>query len=54
MHKVKADKDVIQMGDRRGSYRFFVGKREEKNPIASPRHSWGDIRMSPKVLRWKG
>jgi hypothetical protein len=47
-------KNLTRMGERRDSYRFFVGKREGKKPNGSPRHIWGDIRMSPKVLRWKG
>jgi len=30
MQKDKVDKDVIRMGDRRDSYRFFMGKSEAK------------------------
>ena len=54
IQKDKMGKDLTRMGERRDSYRFFVGKREGEKPNGSPRHIWGDIRMSPKVLRWKG
>jgi hypothetical protein len=28
------------MGDRRGSYRFLVGKLEERRPLGIPRRKW--------------
>jgi hypothetical protein len=33
------------MGDRRGVYRFLVGKPEGKGPLGRPRLRWDDIRM---------
>ena len=37
---------VAHMGERRGMYRFLVGKPEGKRPLGRPRHRWGDnIRM---------
>ena len=42
------------MGDKGGSYKFFVGKPEEKNQMENPGLDGDDIKMSPKVLRWKG
>jgi hypothetical protein len=30
------------MGERRGVYRVFVGKPEEKIPLGRPRHRWKD------------
>jgi hypothetical protein len=29
------------MGERRGIYRFLVGKPERKRPLGRPRHRWG-------------
>jgi len=31
---------VAHMGDRRGSYRVLVGKREGKRPLGRPRRRW--------------
>jgi len=33
---------VASMGDRRGVYRFWVGKHEGKRPFGSPRRRWED------------
>jgi hypothetical protein len=30
------------MGERRGIYRFLVGKPEGKTPLGRPRHRWED------------
>ena len=30
------------MGERRGVYRFFVGKPERKKPLGRPKHRWED------------
>jgi hypothetical protein len=31
------------LGERRGAYRFLVGKSEGRKPLESPRHRWEDI-----------
>jgi hypothetical protein len=33
---------VARMGERRGVYRFLVGKPEGKKPLRRPRHRWED------------
>ena len=33
---------VARMGDRRGVYRFLVGKHEGKRPLGRPRRRWED------------
>jgi hypothetical protein len=30
------------MGERRGVYRFLLGKPERKRPLGRPRHRWED------------
>jgi len=30
------------MGERRGAYRFLVGKPEGKRPLGKTRHTWKD------------
>jgi hypothetical protein len=30
------------MGERRGVYRFLMGKSEGKRPLGRPRHAWED------------
>jgi hypothetical protein len=38
---------VEHMGDRRGVYRFLVGKPEGKRPLGRPRRRWKDnIKMN--------
>ena len=36
---------VARMGERRGVYRFLVGKLEGKRTIGIPRRRWEDIKM---------
>ena len=36
IQKDEVDNDVIRMGDKGGSYKFFVGKPEEKNQMENP------------------
>jgi len=33
---------VAHMGERRGVFRFLVGKPEGKRPLGRPRHRWKD------------
>jgi len=33
---------VTSMGERRGAYRFLVGKPERKRPLGKPRPRWED------------
>ena len=33
---------VARMGERRGVYRFLVGKPEDKRPLGRPRFRWED------------
>jgi len=41
------------LGERIGSYRFMVGKPEEKRPLGRPRHRWEDnIKMDLQEVRW--
>ena len=38
---------VARMGERRGVYRFLVGKPEGKRPLGRPRRRWEDnIKMN--------
>jgi hypothetical protein len=40
------------MGKRRGASRFFVGKREGKRPLGTPRRTWkDDIKMDFQEVR---
>jgi len=38
--------NILHMGDRRGAYRFLVGKLEEKRPLGRPR------RGRKNIIRW--
>jgi hypothetical protein len=41
------------MGDRRGTYRVFLGRLEERRPLEGPRHGWEDnIKM--EEVGWPG
>jgi hypothetical protein len=43
------------MGVKRNSYRIFVGKREGKRTLASPRLRWVDnIKMDLREMAWGG
>ena len=33
---------IARMGDRRGLFRFLVGKNDRKRPFGRPRHRWDD------------
>jgi len=47
--------NVTRTGERKGSYKGLVGKRERKGPLARPRHRWKDnIRMDLKEVGWGG
>ena len=42
---------VARMGDRRGAYKFLVGKLEGKRPLGSPSRRWEDnIKMDLQVV----
>jgi hypothetical protein len=42
---------VARMGERRGVYRFMVGKPEGKRPLGRPRHRWEDnIKMDLQAV----
>jgi hypothetical protein len=44
---------VAGMGEKRNAYRFFVGKREGRRPLARPRRRWVDnIRMDLVQVGW--
>jgi hypothetical protein len=44
---------VAQMGEKRNSYRLFVGKPEGKRPLGRPRRRWVDnIRMDHVEVGW--
>jgi hypothetical protein len=41
------------MGERKGAYRIFMAKPEEKRPLGRPRHRWEDnIEMSLQEEGW--
>ena len=43
------------MGERRGAYRFLVGKPEEKRPLGKTRHTWKDnINIEIQEVEWVG
>jgi len=45
---------VARMGDRRGAYRFLVGKPEEKRPLGRPMCRWEDnSEMDLQKVGWK-
>ena len=33
---------MVRMGERRGVYKFLLGKPEGKRPLGRPRHRWED------------
>jgi len=44
---------VARMGERRGVYRFSVGKSERKKPLGRPRRRWEDnIKMDLQEVEW--
>jgi hypothetical protein len=44
---------VIQMGEKRNTYRLLVGKPEGNRPLGRPRRRWVDnIRMDIGEVRW--
>ena len=46
---------VARMAERRGAYRFFVGKSEETRPLGRPRRRWEDnIKMAVHAVGWRG
>jgi len=46
---------VAQTGERRVSYRVFVGKPEGRKPFRIPRRRWEDnIKMNLQEICWKG
>jgi len=45
---------VAYMGERRGVYRVFVGKHEERRPVGRHRHRWeGNIKIDVQEVRWE-
>jgi len=46
---------VGSMGERRGAYRFLVGKPEGKRKLVRPMHRWEDnIKMDLDEVGWGG
>jgi hypothetical protein len=46
---------VARIGDKRNSYRIFMGKPEGKRPLGRPRRSWEDnIRIDLREIWWGG
>ena len=44
---------MARMGERRGAYRVFVGKPEEKSTLGRPRCRWEDNnKMDLKEFEW--
>ena len=45
---------VARMGERRGVYRFMMGKSEGKRLLGRPRHRWEDnIKMDLQEVEWE-
>jgi hypothetical protein len=41
------------MGDKRGAYKFMVGRPEGKRPLERPRHRWKDnTKIDIQEVRW--
>jgi len=40
--RMRWEEHVARMGERRGVYRFLVGKPEGKRPLVTPRRRWED------------
>ena len=48
-------KNVARMGERRGIYKFLVGKPEGKRPLGRPRRRWEDnIKMDLQEVGCEG
>jgi hypothetical protein len=46
-------RDVVQTGERRGTWRVSVGKPERKKQFGRPRHRWEDIiETHLKAVEW--
>jgi len=46
---------VAHIGDRRGSYRVSVWRREGRGPLGRPRHVWVEnIKMNLQAVGQKG
>jgi hypothetical protein len=44
---------VAHVGGKRGAYRAFVGKHEEKRPLGRPRRRWKyNIKKDIKKIEW--
>jgi hypothetical protein len=45
---------VARMGEKRGSYRIFVGRPEGRRPLGRPRRRWEDnIEMNLQEVGWE-
>jgi hypothetical protein len=45
---------VARMGEKRGAYRFSVGKPEGRRPLGRPRRRWEyNIRMDLQEVEWE-
>jgi hypothetical protein len=40
--RMRLERYVARIGDKRNTYRIFVGQPEEKRPLGSPRGRWVD------------
>jgi hypothetical protein len=44
---------VIHRGNRRGAYKFLVGRRKGNRPLVKPRRRWeNNINMDLQSVRW--
>jgi hypothetical protein len=51
--RVRWEGHVARMGDRRGAYSVFVGKREGERPLGRPKRRWEDnIKMALQKVGW--
>jgi hypothetical protein len=52
---MRCTEHVTQMGEKRNTYRFLVGKPEEKRPLGRPRRRWyNNNKIYVKEIGWGG
>jgi hypothetical protein len=42
LRRMRGARHVARMGEKRGVYRFLVGRPEGRRPLEKPRHRWQD------------
>jgi hypothetical protein len=53
--RMRWERHVARMGEKRNAYRILVGKPEGKRPLGRPRRRWVDnIKMDLREIGWDG